>query len=208
MLRSIARARILAWLVLGALGVVLGAEYLLSRPVSGMGGSFDTPQAAVTVAFGPTGWLEEVARFTVHDQAETDEGRVFVYSGYPRATAAFDRPPSVFGIADAKPSWRGWYAHGMMAVQRPPQLTGENLLSCTIALRPAVGQRFLVIAGYVRQADVVTVEIELGTGRAKRVPVQNATFAVLAPENTEVTQLRAINQQGNVLQSMGGASCT
>ena len=163
MLRSVARARILAWLVLGALGVVLGVEYLLLRPVSGMGVSFDTPQAAIQAAFGPTGWLGEVTRFAVHDQAETDEGRVFVYSGYPRDTVSFDRPPSVFGIADAKPSWRGWYAHGLMSLQRPRQLTSGNVLSCTTARRLASGQRFLVIAGYVRQPDVATVEVELGS---------------------------------------------
>ena len=83
MFRSVRHVRIRAFVIIATVAITLGVEFLLLRPVSGMGARFDTPQRAISEAFGPTGWLGAVDQLVLPDQAVTAEAQCLFTVGAP-----------------------------------------------------------------------------------------------------------------------------
>lgn len=182
--RRLARMLAVAGLLVAAL-VLAGC----ARNSGDQGAIFSDPGEALTAALGPGGWLGPMDQVTLHALEDAPESRVALYSAR-RA----DSNGWFVGIADAKPAWGGWQAHGRIGMISPPALSGE--VSCAQGTAPAGGTEWHVIVGAVNPARVAAVEVVTEDGDTAPAALRGDMFTVMAEVSSTLHTLRMRDAPG------------
>ncbi|MDQ4078263.1 MAG: hypothetical protein M3220_18710, partial [Chloroflexota bacterium] len=109
-------------------------------------------------------------------------------------------------LVDVKPHRGGWYAHGLYALDQPPSLSGEAVVSCTASSLQMSGERFLVLAGRVAPV-VARVEVLFDRALPKLAPIREGIFATATEDATGVREVQAFDNEGELVQRLTGDAC-
>jgi hypothetical protein len=96
----------------------------------------------------------------------------------------------------------GWRATagGGMGISRQP--APNQVLDLVITSGGIEDVSYAMAYGVVREVEVETVEVTFDTGKVQRSPVQNGVFAAAAENASAVCTVRALNADGEALESI------
>ena len=189
-----ARVQLVGLLLVLLSGCAVGA------PRSGQGALFATPQAALTDALGPGGWLDGgLERLMLHQHLVAREGAIMLYSGYGGANL-------VVGSADAKPRGTQWYAHGMFRLP-VPQASDSQPTSCAVMHYQSSGTEIVAVTGRSERPAVRAIMVVFDSGAERRATMRDGSFMLLQPEPSSLRELRAMDGGGVVVDRIPARAC-
>ena len=163
------------------------------------GGFHDTAEGAIEASLKPGGGLGDFDEVHVLQSVEAPDSRVAVYAG----TKSGDW---VLGLADAKHSWRGWFAHGMFSLPALPRADG--LLTCSTAILPSRAARWLIISGRLATDHLSTVQAAFADGVHLDAATRPGIFALMTRERDDLLTLRGLDDTGRLVAELGADDCT
>lgn len=164
------------------------------------GSSAATADEAIIAALSPGGWLGPLDEVTLHTVADAPESRVALYSARLTGTGGW-----AVGLADAKQSWRGWYAHGRIGTLTPPSPTRR--VSCAQLVVPAGGGDWLVIAGRLAPEQVAGVELVLLDGSVTPALIRDDLFTGMVALPAGLSRVRALDAAGGLVEELPATAC-
>jgi hypothetical protein len=163
------------------------------------GGFHDTAEEAIESALMPGGGLGDFDEVHILQTVEAPDSRVAVYAGNESGDWAV-------GLADAKHSWRGWWAHGMFGLPALPQIDGG--LTCSATILPSGGGRWLIITGRLASDDMSTVQAAFADGVHLDAATRPGIFALITKERDDLLTLRGLDDAGHLVTELGADECS
>jgi hypothetical protein len=181
--------------------LVIGLVLAATLVACGAPGGIDTPEAAAVAhvrQMGPPGSGFSRGRdVEVHGTYEVAEGTLVLYS--IQQPDRMQWPPLNLGYVLVQRREDGWYPVEVQfnnAAQQPQLVTYQS--------QPVrdVGEMDWVVFGRALSPEVAAVEVRFDTGVTLRDQVTDGTWAVVADGATAACEVRALNEQEQVLQQI------
>lgn len=163
------------------------------------GGFHDTAEGAIEASLKPGGGLGDLDEVHILQTVEAPDSRVALYAGTERGDWAV-------GLADAKHSWRGWWAHGMFGLAALPRTDG--VLTCSTAILPSGGERWLIITGRLAGDDVSTVQAAFADGVHLDAATRPGIFGLMTKERDDLLTLRGLDDAEQLVAEIGADDCS